>query len=102
MVGVSGVGYLQVAEPPPDDAGRLPKTRQTMSFRSGGETVDLLKTTTNNISLQELASGGPSAIESFGPEPNGPTVRVEVRGPDGRRFTFFLRCGLFAPAKGGA
>jgi hypothetical protein len=45
---------------------------------------------------QELASAGPSAIESFGPEPGGPMVRVEMSGPDGQPFTFMLRCGLFA------
>jgi hypothetical protein len=46
--------------------------------------------------MQELASAGPSAIESFGPEPRGLPVRVEMSGPDGKPFTFMLRCGLFA------
>jgi hypothetical protein len=46
--------------------------------------------------MQELAASGPSAIESFGPEPGGPLVRVEMSGPDRKPFTFSLRCGLFA------
>ena len=46
--------------------------------------------------MQELASAGSSAIESFGPEPGGPPMRVEMSGPDGKPFTFMLRCGVFA------
>lgn len=46
--------------------------------------------------LSSMAAAGPSAIESFGPEPGDPPVRVEMSGPDGKPFTFMLRCGLFA------
>jgi hypothetical protein len=46
--------------------------------------------------LSNMAAAGSSAIESFGPEPGGPPVRVEMSGPDRKPFTFLLRCGLFA------
>jgi hypothetical protein len=46
--------------------------------------------------LSSMAAAGPSAIESFGPEAGDPPVRVEMSGPDGKPFTFMLRCGLFA------
>jgi hypothetical protein len=46
--------------------------------------------------LSSMAAAGPSAIESFGPEPGDPPVRVEMSGPDGKPFTFMLHCGLFA------
>ena len=68
-----------------------------MSSRAGGDTpayrdnCPILTTT-----MQELASSGPSAIESFGPEPGGPIAWAEVTGPSGEVFTFTLRCGVFA------
>lgn len=65
-----------------------------MSFRSGGDPADHEKGTSNNVTMQELASAGPSAIESFGPEPNGPVVRVEIIRYDRKPQTFKLRCGL--------
>jgi hypothetical protein len=68
-----------------------------MSSRAGGDTPTYRENYATTPSLmQQLASAGPSAIESFGPEPGGPTVRVEMSGPDGKPFTFTLRCGLFA------
>jgi hypothetical protein len=65
-----------------------------MSFRSGGDTADPKKHTTNNLTTQELAAAGPSAIESFGPEPGGPIVRVDISGYAAKSCTFRLRCGL--------
>ena len=44
--------------------------------------------------IQELASAGPSGIESFGPEPSGQLVRVDILRHDSRTLTFKLRCGL--------
>ena len=46
--------------------------------RTGGETADQYTITTNNLPIQELASAGPSAIESFGPERSEPVVRVDI------------------------
>lgn len=62
--------------------------------RTDGEAVGQKYTTPNNLLMQELALAGPSAIESFGPEPNGPVVRVEFVRYDRRPQTFRLRCGL--------
>jgi len=67
-----------------------------MNSRTGGETADHPKCTTNNVTTQELAAAGPSAIESFAREPGGPTVWVEISAHAVERFTFALRCGLFA------
>lgn len=67
-----------------------------MFSRSDGDAADLPNHAIFTSTMQELASAGPSAIESFGPEPGGPTVRVEMSRPDGQPFTFMLRCGLFA------
>ena len=65
-----------------------------VDLRPGGETADSLQKSTVSPTTQELASAGPSAIESFGPEPNGPVVRVEFVRYDRRPQTFRLRCGL--------
>jgi hypothetical protein len=67
-----------------------------MRSRSGDDTADPHKENTLPITIQELASAGPSAIESLGPEPGGPTVWVEISGQAVEPFTFALRCGLFA------
>lgn len=67
-----------------------------MFSRAGGGTADQNKITTNNLNAQELVSAGPSAIESFGPEPGGPVVHVEISCLNGKRDTFKLRCGLVA------
>lgn len=64
--------------------------------RTGGDTADQPETTTNNITTQELASVGPTAVESFGREPGGPLVRVEVVRYGEPTLTFLLRCGLAA------
>jgi hypothetical protein len=71
-----------------------------MSFRSGGDPADHQKGTPDNVTMQELAAAGPSAIESYGPEPNGPVVRVEFVRYDGQPQTFKLRCGLYAAGGG--
>ena len=70
-------------------------------LRPGGDTADLNKKSTLPLLLQELASAGPSAIESFGPEPEGEIVHVEISSFGHERQTFKLRCGLGA-AGGGA
>jgi len=44
--------------------------------------------------MQELASAGPSAIESFGPEPSGEVVYVDISVCPAQPQTFKLRCGL--------
>jgi hypothetical protein len=67
-----------------------------MSFRSGGETADHQECTPNNLTIQELAVAGPSAIESLGPEPGGPKVWVEIAAHAAQPFRFALRCGVFA------
>lgn len=67
-----------------------------MSFRSGGETADHQECTPNNLTIQELAAAGPSAIESFAPEPSGPTVWVTISSHTVEPLKFALRCGLFA------
>lgn len=68
-----------------------------MSSRAGRDTTTYPNNiATPTVTMQELASAGPSAIESIGPEPFGPVVTVEVVGPDGERLTFNIRCGLFA------
>jgi hypothetical protein len=82
--------------PARQDAGRPCTKGTTMCSRTGGDAADPHNNATSTAKMQELASAGPSAIESFGPEPGGPMVRVEVSGPDGQPFTFMLRCGLFA------
>ena len=67
-----------------------------MCSRSGDDIADPHKENTLPITIQELVSAGPSAIESLGPEPGGPTVWVEISGRTFEPFTFALRCGLFA------
>lgn len=63
-------------------------------LRSGGNAADRENNNTNNLTLQELASAGPSAIESFGPEPGGQLVRVDILRQGSPTLTFKLRCGL--------
>jgi len=72
-----------------------------MSSRAGGGTTNQVNATTNNSILQELASAGPSAVESLGPEPGGEVVHVEISSFGRERQTFMLRCGL-GPAGGGS
>jgi hypothetical protein len=67
-----------------------------MCSRTGGDAADQEKCTQNNPKLQELASARPSPLESFGSEPSDPMVRVEIVGPEGKTFSFGLRCGVFA------
>lgn len=67
-----------------------------MTFRSGGDIADRQKNTTNNVGMQELASAGPSAVESFGPEPGGPVVLVHIERHGEKTLTLKLRCGLAA------
>jgi hypothetical protein len=67
-----------------------------MNFRSGGDAVDHQNHTTNNLTMQELASAGPSAVESFGPEPGGPVVLVNIERHGEKTLTLKLRCGLAA------
>lgn len=67
-----------------------------MSSPSDGDTADRPDHNTNNPTAQELAAAGPSAIESFGPEPNGSLVRVEIDRHGFPPLTFKLRCGLVA------
>jgi len=67
-----------------------------MTSRTGGDTADRPNNNTNNLSTQELAAAGPSAIESFGPEPNGSLVTVEIDRHGFPPLTFKLRCGLVA------
>jgi hypothetical protein len=64
------------------------------SPRTGGDIADRQNHTTNNLTLQELASAGPSGIESFGPEPGGQLVRVNIVCHGSPTLTFKLRCGL--------
>jgi hypothetical protein len=64
-----------------------------MRSRTDGDTADH-QITTNNVLLQELASAGPSAIESFGPEPGGEVVYVDISIYPDKPQTFKLRCGL--------
>lgn len=47
-----------------------------------------------SVSLRELEAAGPSAIESFGPEPGGPIVRVDISSYAAESCTFRVRCGL--------
>lgn len=65
-----------------------------MSSRAGGDTTNRKNNTTNNLTLQELASAGPSGIETFGPEPGGEIVRVDILRHGSPTLTFKLRCGL--------
>jgi hypothetical protein len=65
-----------------------------MFSRAGGDAADQKNPATNNISMQELASAGPSAIESFGPEPGGSVVRVDFEHHGEKTLTVKLRCGL--------
>ena len=67
-----------------------------MSSRAGGDTTNRKNNTTNNLTLQELASAGPSAIESFGPEPGGPVVLVDVEHHGEKTVTLKLQCGVVA------
>ena len=62
--------------------------------RTGGDIADRRNHTTNNITMQGLTSAGPSAIESFGPEPGGQLVRVDILRHGFPTLTFKLRCGL--------
>jgi hypothetical protein len=71
-----------------------------MFSRAGGDTADHRNDTTNNLTLQELATAGASAVESFGPEPGGPLVRVDIARHGSPTLTFTLRCGLVV--RGGA
>jgi hypothetical protein len=63
-------------------------------LRSGGNAADRENNNTNNLTLQELASAGPSAIESFAPEPGGEVVYVDISVYPDKPQTFKLRCGL--------
>lgn len=45
--------------------------------------------------MQELASAGPSAIESFGPEPGGMAVWCCFEDSLHHPIYFRVRCGLF-------
>ncbi|HXA18961.1 MAG TPA: hypothetical protein VN380_18345 [Thermoanaerobaculia bacterium] len=63
-------------------------------LRSGGNAADRENNNTNNLSPQELASAGPSAIESFGPEPSGEVVYVDISVYPDKPQTIKLRCGL--------
>jgi hypothetical protein len=65
-----------------------------MFSRAGGDTADHRNNTTNNLTLQELASAGPSGIELFGPEPGGQLVRVDILRQGSPTLTFKVRCGL--------
>ena len=67
-----------------------------MCSRPGDDTVDPYKETILPITIQELASAGPSAVESLGPERGGPAVWVQISGHTFEPFTFALRCGVFA------
>jgi hypothetical protein len=67
-----------------------------MCSRKGGDAANQGNSTTNNLTMQELASAGPSAIESFGPEPGGPVVRVDFERHGEKPLTVTLRCGLVA------
>jgi len=71
-----------------------------MSSRAGGDASSRKDDTTNNLTLQELAIAGASAVESFGPEPGGPLVRVDIARHGSPTLTFTLRCGLVV--RGGA
>lgn len=70
------------------------------SRRTGGDIADRKNHTINNLTTQELASAGPSAIESFGPEPGGPIVRVDIDRHGAKTVTFKLRCGFVAAGGG--
>jgi hypothetical protein len=67
-----------------------------MTFRSGGDIADRQKNTTNNLTMQELASASSSGIESYGPEPGGPVVRVDIDHYGAATRTFRLRFNLAA------
>jgi len=67
-----------------------------MCSRKGGDAADQENIATNNISAQELASAGPSAIESFGPETRGSVVRVDFECHGEKTLSIKLRCGLAA------
>jgi hypothetical protein len=67
-----------------------------MSSCAGGDTTDYEKVTINNLTKQELAIAAGSSTEPFGPESNGPVVRVEFVRYDKRLQTFRLQCGLAA------
>lgn len=71
-----------------------------MSSPSDGDTADRNNNNTNNLTTQELAAAGPSAIESFGPEPGGPIVRVDIDRYGAKLISFRLRCGLVAAGGG--
>jgi len=59
--------------------------------RTDGDTADQDKLSTNNITTQEL---GPSAVKSFGPQPGGEVVFVDISVYPAQPQTFKLRCGL--------
>jgi hypothetical protein len=63
-------------------------------LRPGGDTADPHKKSTLPVSTQELASAGPSAIDSFDPEPGGETVSVDIGVYPDKPQTFKLRFGL--------
>jgi hypothetical protein len=75
---------------------RAPKHKDNpmKDLRSGSDAATNHNNTTNNLTLQELASAGPSGIESFGPEPGGQLVRVDILRHASSTLTFKLRCGL--------
>ena len=62
-----------------------------MKFQSAAHQKDALVTRHFDIEL-ELAAAGPSAIQSFAPEP-GEHVRTGWTAPDGKRFTSEIFCG---------
>lgn len=63
---------------------------------TGGDIADHYTNTTNNLSIQELASADPSAIESSGPERSGAVVNVDIERAGLATLTFKLRFGLHA------
>jgi hypothetical protein len=97
---LSGAGSEQ-PNPPPERC-RAPVHRGIMkkSRRTGGDIADRQNHTTNNLTVQELASAGSSAIESFGSELIGPVVRVDIDRHGAKTVTFKLRCGLVAAGGG--
>ncbi len=65
-----------------------------VSRAGGGTTTDTNNKSTLSVTMQELASAGPSAIESFGPEPDGEVVYAEISVHPDKPLIFRLRCGL--------
>ena len=67
-----------------------------MTSPSDGGIADQVNPATDTVTIQELASAGPSAIDSFGPERGCPLVRVEIAHHSSPTLSFLLRCGLVA------